>query len=68
MTRGFGSHFRERVSSFSLSFYAIRPLAAFGTRRKVALRGKGFAWVPDLGSFIKLLEEGVSPYLGLFFV
>ena len=68
MTRGFGSHFRERVCSFSLSFCAIRPLAAFGIRRKVALRGKGFAWVPDLGSFIKILEVGVSPYLGLFFV
>ena len=21
-------------------------------------------WVPDLGSFLKLLEVGVSPYLG----
>ena len=43
-------------------------MAAFGTRRKAALRGKGFAWVPDIGSFLKLLEVGVSPYLGLFFV
>ena len=60
--------FRERESSFSLSFCAIRPLAVFGTRRKVALRGEGFAWVPDLGSFLKLLEVGVSPYLGLVFV
>ena len=25
---------------------------------------RGFAWVPDLGSFLKLLEVGVSPYLG----
>ena len=49
----------ERVSSFSLSFCAIRPLAVFGTRRKVALRGKGFSWVPDLKSFDKLLA-----YLG----
>ena len=24
----------------------------------------GFAWVPDLGSFLKLREVGVSPYLG----
>ena len=60
--------FRERVSSFSLSFCEIRPSVAFGTRRKVALRGKGFAWVPDLRSFLKLLEVGVSPYLGLVFV
>ena len=56
--------FRERVSSFSLSFCEIRPSAAFGTRRKAALRGKGFAWVPNLRSFLKLLEVGVSPYLG----
>ena len=31
---------------------------------KTALRGKGFAWVPDLRSLDKLLEVGVSPYLG----
>ena len=59
---------RERVSSFSLDFYAIQPSAVFGTRRKTALRGEGFAWVPDLRSLDKLLEVGVSPYLGLFFV
>ena len=62
-----GSHFqtfRERGSSFSLSFCAIRPSAVFETRRKAALREKGFAWVPDLGSFLKLREVGVSPYLG----
>ena len=60
--------FRERVSSFSLDFLTIRPLAVFGTRRKTALRGKGFAWVPDLRSFDKLRKVGVSPYLVLFFV
>ena len=54
--------FRER--NFSLKIRAIRPSAVFGTRRKAALRGEGFAWVPDLGSFLKLLEVGVSPYLG----
>ena len=59
---------RERVSSFSLSFRAIRSLAVFETRRKVALRRESFAWVPDLRSLDKLLEVGVSPYLGLFFV
>ena len=26
--------------------------------------GEGFAWVLDLGSFLKLREVGVSPYLG----
>ena len=42
----------------------IRPSAVFGTRRKAALRGEGFAWLPDLGGFDKLREVGVSPYLG----
>ena len=55
--------FRER-EHFSLYFFAIQPSAAFGTRGRTALRGEGFAWVPDLGSFFKLLEVGVSPYLG----
>ena len=56
----------ERRSSFSLKMRAIQLSAAFGTRRRNALRGEGFAWVPDLGSFFKLLEVGVSPYLVLF--
>ena len=56
--------FSERESSFSLEIRAIRPSAVFGTGRKAALRGEGFAWVPDLGSFLKLGEVGVSPYLG----
>ena len=60
--------FRERESSFSLKYHAIRPSAVFGTRRKVVLRGESFAWVPNLGSFFKLREVGVSPYLGLVFV
>ena len=65
--RKLGSHFsRERVSSFSLSFCAIRPSAVFGTRRRTALRGEGFEWVPDFRSFLKLQEVGVSPYLGFF--
>ena len=54
--------FRER--NLSLKIRAIRPSAVFGTRRKAALRGEGFAWVPDLGSFLKLLEVGVFLYLG----
>ena len=53
-----------RRSSFSLKYCAIRSSAVFRTRRKSALRGEGFAWVPDLGSFLKLREVGVSPYLG----
>ena len=56
--------FRERTSSFSLEIRAIRPSTVFRTRRKAALRGEGFAWVPDLGSFLKLREVGVSLYLG----
>ena len=56
--------FSERESSFSLEIRAIRPSAVFGKRKKPALRGKGFAWVPDLGGFLKLLEVGVSSYLG----
>ena len=42
----------------------IRPSAVFRTRREAAIRGEGFAWVPDLRSLDKLLEVGVSPYLG----
>ena len=61
---GFLSFFRERERDFSLEYRAIRPSAVFGTRRKAALHGEGFAWVPDLGSFLKLREVGVSSYLG----
>ena len=39
--------FRERASNFSLEIRAIRPSTVFGTRRKVALREEGFAWVPN---------------------
>ena len=60
----FGSHFLERECLPSLSFCAVQPLAVFGARRKTALRREGFAWVPDLRSLDKLLEVGVSPYLG----
>ena len=54
--------FRER-EHFSLDLYAIRPSAVFETRRRTALRGQGFAWVPDLWSFLKLQEVGVFHYL-----
>ena len=53
-----------RESSFSLKIRAIRPSTVSGTRRKAALRGEGFVWVPDLGGFLKIREVGVSPYLG----
>ena len=54
--------FRER--NFSLEYRAIRPSAVFETIRRTALRGEGFTWAPDLGSFLKLREVGFSPYLG----
>ena len=54
--------FRER-EHFSLEYREIQPSIGFGTRRRNALRGEGFAWVPDLRSFFKLLEVGFSPYL-----
>ena len=59
-----GLFFKEMMSSFSLEIRTIRLTAVFGTRRKAALRGEGFAWVPDLGGFLKLREVRVSPYLG----
>ena len=52
-----------RRLDFSLEIRTIRPSAVFGTRRRTTLRGEGFAWVPDLGSFLKLREVGVSLYL-----
>ena len=54
------------MSNFSLKMRTIRPSAVFKTRRRTALRGEGFAWVPDLWSFLKIQEVGVSPYLVLF--
>ena len=60
---GFNGVFREKVSDFSLDLRQIQPSVAFGTRGRNALREEGFAWVPNLGSFFKLLEVGVSPYL-----
>ena len=55
---------RERKTSFSLEYRTIRPSAVFGTRRRAALRGAGYGWTPDLRSFDKFREVGVSPYLG----
>ena len=55
---------RERRTSFSLKYCAIRPSVVFGTRMKAALRGETYAWAPNLRSFDNLREVGVSPYLG----
>ena len=60
--------FGVMMSSFSLDLQAIQSSAVFGTRRRTALRGEGFAWVPDLGSFLKLREVGVSPYLSFILI
>ena len=56
--------FRERRTSFSLDYRAIRSSVVFGTRRKAALRGEVYAWVPNLRSLDKLCEVEDSPYLG----
>ena len=56
--------FRGKVSDFSLDLRQIRSSAVFRARRETALCGEGFAWVPDLRSFLKLQEVGVSPYSG----
>ena len=49
---------------FSLESWEIRPSAVDGTIREATLRGDTYAWAPDLRSFDKLREVGVSPYLG----
>ena len=42
---------RERKSNLSLDFPAIGPSVPDEPRGKVALRCKGYAWVPVLRSF-----------------
>ena len=64
-------HFREnsfRERNFSLEIHKIQPSTVFSTRGRTALRREGFAWVPDFGSFFKLLEVGVSPYLSFILI
>ena len=56
--------FRVRVRAFSLDLRAIRLSKFFGARRKAALRIEAYVWAPVLGVFDKLLEVGVSSYLG----
>ena len=58
---------RERRTSFSLDYRAIRPSAVVGTRREAALRGETYTWAPDLRSFDKLREVGDLSYLGFTF-
>ena len=41
------------MEKFSLDLQEIQPSTAFGTRGRNALRGEGFAWVPDLGEFFQ---------------
>ena len=55
--------FRERECNFSLDLREIRSSTIVETKGKVVLLSEGFAWVPDLRSFNKLREVGVSPYL-----
>ena len=56
--------FSERVSCFSLDFWAIRPSKFFGAKRKDALRIEAYAWTSVLGVFDKLREVGDLSYLG----
>ena len=48
---------------FSLRFRAIGPLDFDGARRENVLRGAGYAWTPDLWSFLKKQIGRISPYL-----
>ena len=57
--------FRER-EHFSLRSRAIGPLDFDGARRENVLRREGYAWTPDLWSFLKLQEVGFSPYLSFY--
>ena len=55
--------FRERSSTFSLEFPAIGLSVSGEARSKVSPHGKGYVWVPVLGSFDKLRKVGVFSYL-----
>ena len=60
--------FRERSSTFSLDFPAIRQSVLVRARDKVDPRSESYVWVLESGSFDKLKEVGVSLLLGLFLV
>ena len=50
---------RERRSTFSLGFPAIRPTVSNGARRKVFPRAKSFKLRPETRSYDKLQEVGL---------
>ena len=58
---------RERRSTLSLNFQAIRSVVSGEARGKVHPRRKIFALRPESGSFDKLQEVGVFLLLGLVF-
>ena len=61
--------FRERSSTFSLSFPVIGPSASGEARSKVAPHGKDYTWVPVLWSLDKLRKgRGFSPTYFTFFL
>ena len=60
--------FRERSSTFSLSFPAIGLSASGEARSKVALHGKDYTWVPVLGSLEKLRKGRGFILLVLHFI
>ena len=49
------------MSSFSLYFRPIEPSVLDGTRSKVALSGKGYAWAPIWWSFDNSKRYGSFP-------
>ena len=54
--------FRERGSTFSLSFPTIGPAASDEARSKVAPHGEDYTWVPVLRSLDQLRKcRGFSP-------
>ena len=57
---------RGRKCAFSLDFRPIGPSVLDEARRKVVLRGEGYAWAPVSVSFDKLREVGVLFYLVYF--
>ena len=59
--------FREKDSTFSLSFPTIGPASSDEARSKVAPHGKDYTWVPVLWSFDKLRKgRGFFPTSLLF--
>ena len=60
--------FRERSSTFSLSFPTIGPVSGSGARGRVDPHSESFASRPVLGSFDKLQKGRVFLLLALLFV